>query len=226
MTVPPPPPDLAPPADLGRCGHTGLIFCDDFESGDDSKWTGRVNGTPGKTSLTVQSTTAVNHYALDGIGQYNPNNVTGGFTPTSHYLVQNFTIATPTTLALRAYVYLPTAPGNFAMALGLFRGSAGFSVGVDDSNHWAVTQDQGSGPDLRGSVAVRFGQFVCVELVLDIGTRLRLYIDGTLALDNVPALATVPNQLQAGLVRGPGNVPSSEFIVDDVALGKARITCN
>ena len=215
--------DLSPAPDLGRCNHAGLLFCDDFETGDDSKWTSRVDGVPGKDSLTIDNTHANGAFAIDAKGLFNPNNQ-GTFTPTSYYLYKDFTPGTATTLSARAYVWVPTTPGTMALTFGLYKQLNGFAVGVDESNNWAIQQDQGSSPDLHGNIAVSFGQWVCVELVLDIGRRLRLYVNNALALDKVPALGTVPTQLQAGLLRGPGNV-ATEFYVDDVALGKAMIGC-
>jgi hypothetical protein len=216
--------------DLGRgpACPTPNLFCDDFESGSTSKWNDLT--IKGKTNLMVDGVQPFGgSFALDVTSQ--PNMVDLGV-----FQSENATVGwtmTPTglsTLATRFYVRTATNPGSYTLFLGLFANTSGWAVGVDGAGHWVVTQDQGNSPDLTTSVAMPFGQWVCVELIVDPpgvmnpAGRVRLLTDGSTIIDTAPATFTAPTIFEVGLVRSPGTVASRVFI-DDVVLANQPIGC-
>lgn len=213
-----PPPDLS----RGKPCPTSNLFCDDFETGDTSKWSSSSIKSP--ATLAVDQTQVWGGlYSLDATA---PSS--GG--STNAFLAKSFNNLAPVTLAARMYVRtLPSQPA-FTLFLGLFVGTNGYSVGVDGSGNWVVSQNQGASPDVHSSTPVPGNQWVCLEMVLDFPAagypagHVRVYTDGTKILDFIPATLSFPNELDVGLVRAPGTAASKAW-VDDVALALSPIGC-
>jgi hypothetical protein len=219
----PPDGDGATPTDLLKAlaCPAGAIFCDDFETGDTSKWNS-VN-VAGGGSLNVDNVHPwAGSYSLD---------VTGTAGSNGHAeLGKNLTPLGLSTLSLRAYVSSASVPASYTLFLALFNGTKGWAVGGDGSGNWVVTQDSGTLADLTTNVPVPVNQWVCVELITNppsamfLAGRVRLFTDGNLILDATPGDFTAPTELDVGLVRSPaGQTP--HVYVDDVALANAPIGC-
>jgi hypothetical protein len=223
LSVPPDlsgtPPDLtSSPPDLSalHC-PPDKIFCDDFETGDVSRWSS--NGvTNGVGSFSVDNTHALGNFAFDGKTIVSASS--------AHAEVeQAVSLAAPSTLSARYYVYLESNPGGYALFWSEFNGNAGYSVGIDSSGNWVITQDMATNPDLHSTTAVTFNTWHCVEMQVDYPAgQIQLFVDGTQVIGTTPTAYTVPNQLLGGLTRAPGSV-AAEVWFDDVAFAPHYIGC-
>lgn len=223
------PADLAVPTDGGAVAcPVPNLFCDDFETGNTSRWSGVYE----KVGATVRVDTVRPHqgaFSLHGNGPLNA--LDGGTFASSNATIDHlFTIPTPEHLYARAFVFSPTTPGSFALFLALFRDTTGFAVGTNSVNRWVIAQDQGASPDKTSTVDFVLNSWHCIELALDYPSqttpagRARLFLNGTTILDFTPATLPDLTSLQVGLVRAPGNV-NTQLFIDDVALALEPIGC-
>jgi hypothetical protein len=216
--------DGSAPADLASYDAgpvycpSGAIFCDDFETGNASRWS--------PPTVLAPATGAVNttqpHRGSYALATHMPVNATPAF----DYLEKTFSTSAPVVSA-RAYVFAPSAPGNYSSMLALIPTGGYLSLATDQNNKLAVTEK--SGPDHISGTSMPLNKWVCLELLVDLSGggngHVRLYADQVLQIDFVPALPPVPlSALRVGLVRAAGNVAADVF-VDDVALATSYIGC-
>jgi hypothetical protein len=222
-----PSPDMAgAPADLAAADLSiaicpaGAIFCDDFETGNLSKWTSSgVKKDAG--SLTVQTATKLHGmYALRAIGNGMPSpgdidaEVEKDFPPT----------APP--LAVRANVYLPAGLGNFDSVIALYdTGTNSFAIGGDSNATWVVSENEANAPDRHSDmVPVSAGSWHCVELVIDATGMVTLFIDNHALIGPWQRASNVSySLLLVGITRSV-DTDLTAFI-DDVAIGPSRLYC-
>ncbi|MGZ3440886.1 MAG: LamG-like jellyroll fold domain-containing protein [Polyangia bacterium] len=217
--------DLSPANDLGAVAvcPTNAIFCDDFETGNLSKWTSSSVKQDAGT-LGVQSTTKKHgSYALRALANGMPGGdvyaeAERGFPPT----------APP--FALRANVYFPATLGHFDQLIAIYENPSGsinsFAIGGDGNNSiWEVSENESTAGDrLSDMVPTGAGQWHCVELVIDAAGMVDFYVDGHHLIGPFArASAVTYSTLLVGVTRSV----DTDFTayIDDVAIAPTRLYC-
>ena len=216
--------DLAGPRDLGQIQicPAGSLFCDDFESGNLSKWTGATVKLDAG-SVGVQSTIeAHGTWALRALANGAPGadvyaNAEKDFAPT----------APP--LAIRANVYFPTTLQHFDHVIALYENGTGsihaFAIGGDDNANWVIAENESTVPDHSSDmVPTGAGQWHCVELVIDAAGMVTLFVDNHQLIGPFARASAVSySTLLVGVVRSV----DADYVayIDDVAVGPSRLYC-
>jgi hypothetical protein len=211
------PADMSMPADMAGACPVGAVICDDFETGDTSKWNTPDVEAPSTISVDKVQVHSPMH-SLHGVSPANGSNE-------SRALVSKaFNKAPPMTLSVRLWLYAQTTPGRYGLFLGLRKnGSANLNLGTNQNNMIAMTVNDGSQPDVISATALPLMQWVCVQLRVDYPTttpsqgRVRVYLGKTQVLDFVPASLVSDGIVQVGLVRAPGDDALALFEDDVVA---------
>jgi hypothetical protein len=217
-------PNLCPP---------GSIFCDDFETGDFSKWDNVSSATlPSLFEVTTakawRGTHAMHVSVVDSSDAGNVYNF---------FVLKSFPAVSSGTIAFRAYVFASTTPtyGGLlvlghgitpaqTLVLGAANG-AGCPVGTTDCVGNALV----GGNDFTDVSAVSFpsGRWVCLEWIAVIGTTgsVIAYTDGSPIVQSMHDTSDPGGgytSLSVGLVGATGG---QELYYDDVAIAAERIGC-
>jgi hypothetical protein len=218
--------DLAGVPDLSaiQICPTVRIFCDDFETGNFSKWnTATVKLDAG--TIGVQSTTkAHGMYALRALG-----NGSGGGGEVYADAEKDFTPTAPP-LAIRANVFFPTTLAHFDHVIALYENSTGstnaFAIGGDPSGNWVIAENESLVPDHTSDmVPTGAGQWHCVELVIDAAGMVTFFVDNHQLIGPFARATTgiTYSSLLVGVVRSVD--PDYVAYIDDVAVGPSRLYC-
>jgi hypothetical protein len=219
-----PQPDLATGPDLAAppvC-PPGALFCDDFESGNTSRWTQPIV-QPSTGATLAASTAQARHgiYSLHSIASYTPSEALS-------YEEYDWG-GTAAPLAIRFSVYLPSAPPSGTYVAQLTNGSVGFAIGTHTSGNgtWAILENQG--PTLHPTPqSVAIGAWTCIELVVNSNNTVEIFFNGapTPAHTFTRITSSVAyNVLGAGADRPQGSGPQAEMYIDDVAMATSRLYC-
>ena len=202
---------------------TGSIFCDDFETGNFSKWTGTTVKQDAGSTTVQTAIKAHGTYAMKALGN-------GAPAPGDVYseAIKNFTPTAPP-LALRANVYFPATLGKFQHVLALYENETGstneFSIGGDNNNTWVVTENEANAPDEHSDmVPTTAGVWHCVELVIDAGGMVTLFVDNHKLIGPWQRASNITySTLLVGVTRSV----STDLVayIDDVAVGPSRLYC-
>jgi hypothetical protein len=200
----------------GGCAGSAF-FCDDFETGDVSRWTTTVQ-SDSSDLLTVDGT----HVHSGANALHAAAAATSG--PGESFVEYKWNGSA--SLAVRLWVYTATALSDVDIVLALYRGVHGFSIGGSPDGNWVMTEDQQASPDHHTTVPVHLRKWTCVELVLQ-GGRAQLFFDDsdTAAVDVAPVHPVSYNELHAGVEWAP-SPRQAEVWIDDVAVGPSRLHCN
>jgi hypothetical protein len=220
--------DLLPATDGGATDMAtpicpvNAIFCDDFESGDLSKWNAASAKSDAGT-VTVQSTTkAHGTYALRSLANGSPG------TQVYAQAEKDFPATAPP-FALRANVYFPTTLDRFNQLIALYENSSGsinsFAIGGDTDGNWEVSENESNAPDrFSDMVPTGAGAWHCVELVIDAGGMVDFYVDNHHLVGPWARASQVSySMLLVGITRSV----STDYVayIDDVAIGPSRLYC-
>lgn len=196
------------------------LFCDGFESGDISKW----SGSSLATGATVTPTTTVVHSGSFALEAIMPSQQTGAGAKVYD------SVATQTTgqLALREYVFMPSQLSDYDGVIELSGAPLqyiGLYVGSDLM--WAVSEDSSGGglADYPIAVPAQPGRWYCVELEVRFGSpTVTVYIDNTQVL-MTPMADPGPlyNQAAGGMTRA--SIDGGDAIIDDVVVANQHIGC-
>jgi hypothetical protein len=201
----------------------GAIFCDDFETGNTSKWSYTAIKQDAGTVNVQSMTKAHGTYALRVLGN-------GAPAPGDIYseVVKIFTPTAPP-FALRANVFFPTTLNNFQHVIALYENDQSstneFSLGGDSNGTWAVTENEANAPDRHSDmVPTDAGKWHCIELVIDAAGMVTFYVDNHLLIG--PWQRTSAISYSALYVGVPRSV-SADYVayIDDVAIGPSRLYC-
>jgi hypothetical protein len=212
--------DAAPP---GTCPAFAM-FCDDFETGDISKWT-MPYMTPGATLVVDGVQVHSGTHALHGI-------VPPGSPGDAAAAVYNLPSARTTgVLAVRAWIYPPVPLTRFDGVL-IYENNVGVNpsllVGGDNTPDWVASEglSGGSTVDHSSTVLTTLAMWTCVEVDYTFGSpsNIEVFV-GDVSVLSVSANETTPrfDQLFAGVARAQVN--GDEMIVDDVVLASQHIGC-
>ncbi|HEX6837098.1 MAG TPA: hypothetical protein VF334_11025 [Polyangia bacterium] len=202
---------------------TGSIFCDDFETGNFSKWTATTVKLDAGSTTVQTAFKAHGTYAMKALGNGSPS-------PGDVYAeaVKLFTPTAPP-LALRANVYFPATLGSFDHVIALYEDNTSstneFSIGGDNNNTWVVTENEANAPDEHSDmVPTTAGQWHCVELVIDAGGMVTLWVDNHKLIGPWQRASNVTySTLLIGVTRSV--TPDLVAYIDDVAVGPSRLYC-
>jgi hypothetical protein len=219
----------AAPVDLAKRGDAGgsvacpadAILCDDFETGDSSKWNGSANQTPqmkASLALTIDGVKAHSgNFALHALAQ--KSDLSGNWFMT---LDANLNALAPP-WGLRVYMQLTDALDDYTLGVALYSGNDTLAIGGETAD-WLVDEDlPANGFDHTTTNAIPLGQWVCVELVHD-GTLIHLYTDGSELTSFSPNITTPYDSMSLGLVRW-ASPADTEMFFDDFVLAKSRVGC-
>jgi hypothetical protein len=220
----PPNTDLAKPP----CA-TGVVFCDNFESGtiDPTVWTQAV-----QKGGTVAIDNTVSHS-----GQYSVHFTTGavamGGTSSSFIKEKVSQIGNTQNFHVRAWYLIPsTQSKTIARLISADQTSTAKNVTVDIDNDLISMFNafNGSSYDTSFSPNVPLDTWTCIEWEVDVATPfdLNIKIDTIVALDRTPATHTpLIDQLEFGLgvYSSTAAQPALEAWVDDIIVDKNPIGC-
>lgn len=217
-------PDLGTVPDGSPAGCPGgAIFCDDFETGNRSKWADSNVG-PEATLTVVAGMGRNGTYALRATSDMPP------FLGTNAFVEHNFDLPSPSQVAVRAWMRFQTVPARSTHLLELSDGGRGIlRVGTSNSGNWAIDGDNNL-PDRQSTTPLPTTGFACVELLIDMPAagatgRIRLFVDGAAIVDEPVSDVPTPDRLRLGPIRAPSS-STCEVLIDDVALGASPIGCN
>lgn len=201
----------------------GALICDDFESGNASKW---MTDTRAPSTVTVD--TVRPHGGLYSVHAAAPAN--GGIDSYAEYLV-TYSKVPPMTFSVRFWLYAQTAPGNYGLFVTFRRGaSANIGLGANPTNNFVITENDATVPDHNSTTALPLGQWICVQLRVDYPTatasqgRVRAFLGNTAVLDFTPTPLMTNGDLRFGLVRAPGDNAETLFF-DDISAAYEDTPC-
>jgi hypothetical protein len=215
------PHDLAAPdAKIGGPCPSDSILCDDFESGDTSKWNPGLEAP--KPEVLLQVDTMRPHggtYAL------HTQVMLGTFTSTLNRSVEeDLATAVDPPFAVRMWVYNVDLLDDFTLFLVLWAGDNSYSIGGAGGGFWAMTEGTASNSiDHISSTMVPMGQWSCMEIVHD-GSEVHVYTDGIERIVFAPVISGPITQLSLGMPRWPPH-RDTELFFDDFVLAKSRVGC-
>ncbi len=195
------------------------LLCDDFETGDTSKWNSGIEAPSGTLGVKVDG-------VLPRSGKFSlhatasKSDLSGSWFRT---LDENFNMLQPP-FALRVWIQTTQPLNNYTLAAAFYSGDLTLSVGGDDDALFVVDEDFTSNTlDHSTTTAVPVGRWVCVELVHD-GTMIHLYTDSVERVAFTPSITTPYDSMSLGLVRWPAN-HDAEIFFDDVVVAKSQVGC-
>jgi hypothetical protein len=214
--------DTIPSAQL--CQQTG-VFCDDFETGDLSKWT----GTSICSSCTVGASKQYVH-----AGSYALLGDTTGAVSVADTALAYVTFASRTTgmVAVRIWANAVETDEQNAGVLELAAGAGDFShaviINMSDDRVWQLAELAGTNEaDNESSAPASQGTWTCLELDFQFGqpSQLALYVDDAQVL-SVSANDTAPafGALYVGAQRATDS--GSIDAIDDVVLASQHVGCD
>jgi hypothetical protein len=217
-----PPPDLAFPFGDGGAPPcpSYAVFCDDFESGDFSKWSS-VNQQNGATCVVDTSRPLRGTYSAHASGN-------GPASPAGADAELISSVGT-SDLTLRFYAYASALPGQFGLLAEIFRNSdnSAFSVGTNGAGAWVISEVMpgGAATDHISTTLFTANTWHCVETQATAAGRVKLWIDNAPVVDVASVNGVVQyDVVQVGYPRVPTGA-TAQVWVDDVAIAPQRIGC-
>ena len=218
------PNDLARPPDLTavQVCPPGATFCDDFELGNFSRWS--------STQVKYADMgTVVPSMAHAAHGIYSAHATGSGVSGADNYieLEKDFPSGIAPPLALRANVWSAAPLGSYTMVIALYDNTTnGFSLGGDNNATWVLTENQtlGGAPDRHSTLATPGPGWHCVELVVDAGGNVSVYVDEN---QIIAPFARISAVAYTGFFFGIPRtvVAGTDVFIDDVAVGPSRLYC-
>jgi hypothetical protein len=216
--------DTTTPGDTGGGCPSFALFCDGFESGDLSKWTGEDLDGPQQVTTGARYT---GMYGLDSdVGSASGNGAEG-----DAYVAPGNVFATGT-LAIREWVYSPAQLINYVGTLEVTLGppataSQYVEIIANDVGAWSLSEFGSAGlHDHEGSIATQTATWTCVEVDIVLGSApsASLYIDGVVSTQG-PMTNTGDSYdtIAVGVTRA--NAGGFEVYIDDVVIATQRIGC-
>jgi hypothetical protein len=208
------------------CPPTALL-CDDFETGDISRWTSRSVGTGASIAVDALAPHR-GQFALDATVPASP--VSG--IPASACL-ETSQISSGM-LAMRAWIYPPTALDNYDAVL-LFKNapscattSSQYAIAGGAMGAWNVSEDSSAGlHDHHATVpGPAVDTWTCLELDYAFAPpHIQLYANDAIVLD---VTADDPAPAFNAMLAGVTNSTTSGYhvFVDDVVVDRAHVGCN
>jgi hypothetical protein len=212
-----------PDGDAGGGCPTFTLFCDGFESGDLSKWSGE--DTP--ASQTVDTT--ARYTGMYGLDSSVPTSMGAGAEGDVYYASNSVAAGT---LAIREWVYSPAQLINYIGTLEVTLGvpataSQYIEVNANDVGAWSLSEFGSAGlHDHPGSIDAATATWTCVEVVIELGSAASatLYIDGNVSTQGALTNAgDAYDTIAVGVTRA--NAGGYELYIDDVAIAAQRIGC-
>lgn len=201
----------------------GALFCDDFETGDTTKWDGKVLSGLLDTIQVDAIRPLHGTYSADARG------LAGGFDlglagAQTAALAKAIIPTVGGSLWARTYVYFsqPPAPNEQVLALTA-GGTLGYQAGIGSAGSWALYEDGAVASQASGA-APPGGSWICLELGVDLRNNIvTLAADGQTLIHVKLRQTAVPSDLELGLVEAPAT--AARIFFDDVAAATSRIGC-
>ena len=202
---------------LGEACPTFAIFCDGFETGDVSAWTGNIL-TPG---ATLSADNDIVHTGRFALAADVPAISSGAFAA----LDESYSSTSTGMLAIRAWIYAPSSFGEFSGPLILTDVGNVHQVLLsgDLSMLWTVSE---GGVDHHSTMSVVGATWSCVELDYTFGTpaTIDLYLDDA----NIESVSAVDggadfDEVIVGVARA--SAAGEDAVVDDVVIALQHIGC-
>lgn len=214
-------------SDGPRACAPAAIACDDFESGDLTRWTSLTRFGPG--TAVAQAQTARVHaggFALEA--RYEATVSAGVVAP-------NLTLSPPRSagvLAVRQWINTPVTLTDYNLILRIkTAGDMNYtSVGGNNAGEWVISEYRNGSPTVdtpAGVATPMLDTWVCVELVFTFGSSptVQLLVDDVKLLE---VLAETPSptydQVEVGIIRGA--LTGFHIFVDDVVIATQPIGCS
>jgi hypothetical protein len=198
---------------------TFALFCDGFESGDISAWSGRSVATGG-TVVASQEHVHAGSFALDATM---PMLANGSVAAVLH----DFPPASSGVIAVRVWIYTLqplidyNAPLNFVDVFGHYALVAGAGP------NWVISEKSTGGGLVNhfGTPIPPVDTWTCVELDVTFSPpQFALFVDDTLSVAAAPAdPAPLYRQIEVGIARA--DIAGYRVFVDDVVQADQHIGC-
>jgi len=195
------------------------FFCDDFESGNTSRWT-TTNVTATATLVVQTATVHTGTFALD-------SNVPAIQNGSIAAVIERFPAKSTGTLAVRAWFYLPQPLIHFDSVITLFGAPNHLAtVDADDTQHWTVTENGTGSADHQSSAVAVQNTWVCVELDYTFAPPMITLYLGDVPIINVPAVDAGAAYSEARVGVSRADAAGSRALTDDVVLATQHVGCN
>jgi hypothetical protein len=220
--------DLGGDGDLARVDGgaeicpAGAIFCDDFESGDTSKWDVINIKKDLGSQLGVQSARVYHGtHALESVGS-------GASGADNFVAVEKRFPPTSPPFAIRGMFFSAQNPHGYTLVMTVFDDSGfGVSFGGDNDTTWVITEERAGGTDDHHSdmATADAGRWHCLEIVVDAAGNVTGYVDEHPLIG--PFARVTPTQQYTTFIVGISRtvVANVDVFFDDVAMGPSRLYC-
>jgi hypothetical protein len=195
------------------------FFCDDFESGDTSRWSG-TSVTPTATLVVQTATVHRGMHALDG-------NVPAIADGSIAAVVEHFPAKSSGMIAARGWFYLPQPLIHFDSVITVFGAPNHYiTVDADDTQNWTVTENGTASADHHSAAIAMQNAWVCVEVNYTFApATITLYL-GDVPIIDVPAVDTGPAYTEARVGVSRADAAGAHALTDDVVLATQHVGCN
>jgi hypothetical protein len=196
------------------------ILCDDFETGNDSRWNAGIEPPKPQISLTVDM---VRPHA--GLYSLHANVAVAGLSGTYNRVIEEMLQPLAPPWGLRFWMYSVDTLDNYTLVASFSNAACDYVSIGGGAGVWAVTETPAGGAttDHLAAIPVPVGQWTCVELVHD-GTQIHLYTDKIERVVFAPLVTAPFTDFGLGLVRWP-SPRDNELFFDDFELAKSRVGC-
>jgi hypothetical protein len=223
--------DLARPVDLAGVDLAGAdlatpacpadaILCDDFETGNDSRWNAGIEAPKPEIALTIDTTRP-----HAGVYALHANVTVAGKSGTYNRVIEEDLQSLAPPWGLRFFMYSVDTVDNFTLVAAFSNNSCDYLSIGGGMGVWTVSEVVANGPstDHLAAIPVAVGQWTCVELYHD-GTQIHLYTDKIERVVFAPSLTRAFDTFGMGLPRWPAD-RDNELFFDDFILAKSRVGC-
>jgi len=212
----------------GDGGHDGASvascpafaqFCDGFESGDVSAWSGS-DVSPGGTIGATQQPVHSGNFALAATMPMQSNGAAAA-------VLHDFAPISTGVLAVREWINTPVPIVAYDGVLDIYDVFQHYVLAAGDSNMWVVSENSPSGglANYYGSPTPPLDTWTCIEVDVTFSPRrFELFVDDVLAVSMTPAdTAPLYRQISIGVARA--DIAGYRVFVDDVVQADRHIGC-
>lgn len=194
-------------------------FCDGFESGDFSQWTGS-DVSPGGTIVATQERAHSGSFAFAGTMPMQSNGAAAA-------VLHDFAPISSGMLAVREWINTPVPIVAYDGVLDIYDVFQHYVLAAGDSNRWVISENSPGGGlnNYYATPTPPLDTWTCIEVDVTFSPpRFELFVDDTLAL-GMPAADPAPlyREISVGVARA--DLAGYSVFVDDVVQADRHIGC-
>ena len=194
-------------------------FCDDFESGDLTRWTGS-DVSPGGAIVASQQQAHSGSFALAATMPMRSNGSAAA-------VLHDFAPISSGMLAVREWINTPQPIVAYDGVLDIYDVFQHYVLAAGDSNMWVVSENSPGGglANYYGSPTPPLDTWTCIEVDVTFSPRrFELFVGDVLAVSMTPAdPAPLYREISVGVARA--DIAGYTVFVDDVVQADRHIGC-